>query len=72
MRQAYPILKRNLPGLWVNLYVGKTPSGAPLSRSKQEIEQHTHVYQGISVQDISDKEAADDAQPVAWLVLRDL
>jgi putative transposase len=72
LRQGYPILKRNLPGLWTNLYAGKTPSGAPLSRIKQESEQQTHVYQGISVSVVSDKEAGDDAQPVAWLVLRDL
>jgi REP-associated tyrosine transposase len=43
LRQEFPILKRKLPTLWTNSSFVSTTGGAPLSVSKQYIEQQKHV-----------------------------
>jgi putative transposase len=43
LRQEFPVLSRKLPSLWTNSYFLSTTGGAPLSMSKQYIEQQKHV-----------------------------
>ncbi len=43
LRQAFPSLKTRMPTLWTNSYFVSTVGGAPLSVSKQYIENQKHV-----------------------------
>ncbi len=43
LRQAFPSLKTRMPTLWTNSYFVSIVGGAPLSVSKQYIENQKHV-----------------------------